>query len=317
MTVESKRIVISESELKRAINAYGLVADSIERMAQGCYALVYKIRNGERTYVVRIRSKMAKAYDVIFARKWGQAVSAEVRVPVPLAPVGSVPRVANRCVEVVPYIEHDTDDHAVGPEAWITIGEWVGRMHRLGIPLSHEAPVELPYGNYPHDALVNTYRNHARSTIPRSKLHLLRRAEDLLTEAGCFLQAHRGGLESGVIHGDMHFWNVLYTEGNPVAIIDLDFLQRGYLISDLAYACIWLAAWEHERGGDWCGVMRKYLAAYEYGRQKPLSEIEKECLPWFRVLTHIFFFFQVSWDNVEADLVDLEAAEKLIQSLHT
>jgi Ser/Thr protein kinase RdoA (MazF antagonist) len=114
----------------------------------------------------------------------------------------------------------------------------------------------------------------------------------------------------------MHFWNVLYAKGKPVAIIDLDFLQRGVLISDLAYACIWLDAWEDERAGQWYGIMRRYLTAYEHGRQEPLSVAERKCLPWLRVWTHVFFFLssvQISWNSVEEGIVDLKAAESLIR----
>ena len=307
---------VPESDLRRAISAYGLVADSIERIPEGCYALVYKIRCEEKNYIVRVRSEMATAQDVMFARKWGQAVSAEVMVPVPLKPLDCVPRIANRCVEIAPYIEHDQNDGgSVGPQAWITVGEWLGCMHRLGMPLSRDAPVALPYGNYPHDALIDSHREHSHSFAPSQSFSLLQQAEELLTQSRYFLKPHRKDLTSGVIHGDMHFWNVIYFGGKPVAIIDLDFLQRGYLIADIAYACIWLDAWEHERDGEWLGVMERYIRAYEFGRQSPLSLVEKECLPWFRVLTHIFFFFQNSLSDTEDSLEDLSAAETIVRSL--
>ncbi|MFC1719080.1 phosphotransferase enzyme family protein, partial [Candidatus Poribacteria bacterium] len=292
---------VLESELKKAISSYGLVADSIERIPEGCYALVYKIRCGEKKYIVRIRSEMATAQHVVFARKWGQAVSAEVVVPVPLKPLDCVPQIANRCVEIGPYMEHDQDGHGyVGPQAWITIGQWLGCMHRLGMPLLGDAPVALPYGNYPHDALIDSHREHAHSFAPTQSLSLLPQAEKLLTQCRHFLKPHRKYLTSGVVHGDMHFWNVLYSSGGkPVAIIDLDFLQHGYLIADIAYASIWLDAWEHRLGGEWLGVMERYIKAYESGRQSPLNAAERECLPWFRALTLVFFFFQNSLSNIE------------------
>jgi Ser/Thr protein kinase RdoA (MazF antagonist) len=308
---------ISETDLKRAIHAYGLVPDSIDEMTQGCYALVYKIQCGGKDSVVRIRNEMANASEVIFARKWGQAVCREVIVPVPLAPLDIVPVVAGRCVEIAPYIEHEHSNGGhVGPEAWITVGEWVGRMHRLGTQLSDEAPVNLPYGNYPHDTLMNTYLTRAWRTVPGEKVNLLMNAEELFKQSERMLQPYQEKLTSGVVHGDMHFWNVLYAKGEPVAIIDLDFLQQGILISDIAYACIWLDAWESERGGEWRGVMRRYLTAYEDGRQKPLSVTERESLPWLRVRTHIFFFLcsvQISWSDVDEEQEDLKTAESLVQ----
>jgi Ser/Thr protein kinase RdoA (MazF antagonist) len=303
---------IQESELRKAIEAYGLVADSIERIPKGCYALVYKIRCGDKDYIVRIRNEMATEQDIIFARKWGQAVSAEVPVPIPLMPLCNIPRIANRCVEIAPYIEHDSDNVSDSLQAWVTVGEWVGRMHRLGMPLLEEAPIDLPYGNYPNDGLINTYKDHFQIALPDQKLHILQ-AEELLKQSQHFIEPYRKSLISGVVHGDMHFWNVLYSEGNPVAIIDLDFLQRGYLIADIAYACIWLDAWESERGAEWAGVMEKYIKAYEFGRQSQLNIAERECLLWFRLLIHISFFFQSSWGEFEEGLKDLQTAKELAQ----
>jgi len=318
---EYQESFVPESKLRKAIGAYGLVADSIERIqeGEGCNALVYKIRCGEKNYMVRVRSEMATVQDVMFARKWGQAVSAEVVVPVPLKPLDYVPRVADRCVEIVPYIEHDQDGHGYAsnrPQAWITVGQWVGCMHRLGMPLLGDAPVALPYGNYPHDALIDWHRERAHSFAPTQILSLLPQAEKLLTQCRNFLKPRRKYFTSGVVHGDMHFWNVLYdSDGKPVAIIDLDFLQHGYLIADIAYASIWLDAWEHRLGGEWLGVMDRYIKAYEFGRQSSLNAAEGECLPWFRVLTHIFFFFQNSLSNIEDGLEDLSSAEKIVGSL--
>lgn len=306
---------VPKNELRKAIAAYGLVADSIERIREGHYAQVYKIHCGEKTYVARVRSEMATAQNVMFARKWGQVVSAEVVVPVPFKPLGGIPKIGNRCVEIVSYIEHDqTDGGSVDPQAWITVGRWLGCMHRLGMPLLYDAPIALPYGNYPHDALMDSHREYANSFPPDQNLPFLQRAEELLIKSRDFLKSYDKELTLGVVHGDMHFWNVLYSEGNPVGIIDLDFLQRGYLIADIAYACIWLNAWEHH-GGEWLGVMERYISAYEFGRQYPLSLSERECLPWFRVLTHLFFFFQNLWKDTEDGLGDLDAAEAIARNL--
>ena len=74
---------------------------------------------------------------------------------------------------------------------------------------------------------------------------MMRRVDQLVEQSENATEGH--SLPTGVVHGDMHFWNVLYAQGNPVAIIDFDFLQRGILLYDLAYANIWLSTWEQER----------------------------------------------------------------------
>ena len=116
----------------------------------------------------------------------------------------------------------------------------------------------------------------------------------------------------GVVHGDLHFWNVLYREDDPVAIIDLDFLQRGVLLHDLAYPFIWLSAWEKDRGGAWANVGERFLAAYEEGRGFGLTKEEQLAFPYLRVWINLFFFlFKVhtSWDGLEDAVGDLELAE--------
>jgi Ser/Thr protein kinase RdoA (MazF antagonist) len=122
----------------------------------------------------------------------------------------------------------------------------------------------------------------------------------------------------GVVHGDIHFWNVLYTDKQPVAIIDLDFLQRGFLIHDLAYAYIWLEAWEKRLGGVWKGVGPRYVKAYEAGRDQALVEEERICLPYFRVLIHLHFSIsklRLSWNRLKEAEEDLVEAEEVEQAL--
>jgi Ser/Thr protein kinase RdoA (MazF antagonist) len=201
--------------------------------------------------------------------------------------------VQGKCVDVCPYIQHEhTRGGSVPPEAWLKVGYWLGCLHRLGASLAAEAPIDLPYGNYPSDKLVTQCLNHARRQVPSQYDAELSQAQNMLVKAQAFLEPRRSSLPQGVVHGDLHFWNVLYSGQQAVAIVDLDFLQRGYLIADLAFESEWLIAWERDRGGPWLGIMDRYIAAYEQGRRDPLTDIEKQCLPWARLVNHVFFFFQ-------------------------
>ena len=127
----------------------------------------------------------------------------------------------------------------------------------------------------------------------------------------------RGLLPQGVVHGDRHFWNVLYTRHQPVAIVDLDFLQRGYLIADLAYASVWLSFWDRDRGGPWRGIQDRYLAAYEQGRGMMLSDGERRCLPWARAMNALFFFLQniLHSDGEGMWRNDLTEAQEIVRAI--
>ena len=132
-------------------------------------------------------------------------------------------------------------------EAWVKIGYWLGGMHRLGAPLKVHAPVDLPYGNYAGEKLVAHYLAHARRGTTAHYRAEVEEAAGLLDQAEAFLQPRRPNLRRGVVHGDPHFWNVLYIQHEPIAMIDLDCLQQGYLIADVAYASIWLTFWQRTR----------------------------------------------------------------------
>ena len=256
---------------------------------------------------------MAQERDVLFAREWGDVVSAEANVPRHLAPVDSVPTINDRVLDVAPYIDHDPqagDDVSV--KGWVEVGRMVGRMHRLGSSVIDRAAVALPYGNHPHDALLFGYFDRMKARTQSEHLSVIARSERILDLVRSGLRNIQDALPRGVVHGDLHFWNVLYREDDPVAIIDLDFLQRGVLLHDLAYPFIWLSAWEKDRGGAWANVGERFLAAYEEGRGFGLTKEEQLAFPYLRVWINLFFFlFKVhtSWDGLEDAVGDLELAE--------
>ena len=308
----------TEGELRRALQAYGLEPDRISFYTRGCYSELYRARSGGKEYVARLRSPEALPKEVLFAADWAEAVAEEVKVPLHFRPEGSVPEIGHRCLDVAPHIPHEhTDGGRIGPDSCIRIGDWLGRLHRLGGPLAPKAPVGLDYGNHPHGRLMQRYLDQARVGASDEHLPMLKRAERLEELVRVGVRPLANGLPEGVVHGDMHFWNVLYCGDSPVAIVDLDFLQRGVLIHDLAYAYIWLNAWE-DKGGVWADVGARYVAAYESGRESGLSAAEREALPFLRVWIHLFFFLgkvRVSWNRAAEAHEDLCCAEETAQRL--
>jgi hypothetical protein len=147
----------SHQEIADALQAYGLKAESSVALAQGTFVEAYRVRANGTDWVARVRSPEAQSEDVSFAAAWGKAVKSEVPVPEPLTPVGEVPSLGHRVVDVAPYIDHGGGDGDAGPEAWIQIGRWVGQMHRLAMPLVDVAPRNLDYGNHPNNQLFGRY----------------------------------------------------------------------------------------------------------------------------------------------------------------
>ena len=313
----------SDKDLQRALEGYGLVAQDFDLLRKSQYAEVYRTPVDGTDFVVRVRCPEARAEDVIFTHQWTQAISAEVPVPVSLLPVGEVPKIGHGFVKVCPYIEHeDIEGKFMGPEAWTKVGEWVGRMHRLGQDVIDQAPQSLDYGNHPNEVLFNRYLQQSRIGELGKHSKILARVERLVDLSEKAIAGNT--LPISVVHGDMHFWNVLYDKGDPVAIIDFDFLQRGILLYDLAYASIWLSTWEEEKGfqksgGErWLGITERYFEAYGVGRDMPVTQEERDCLAWLRIRIHLLFFFdnvRFSWNRLGKAMRDLESAEDVFKSL--
>ena len=88
----------SHSQVASAFSSYGIEANSIDFMARGTYAEVYRVRSSGEDWVARVRSPEARPEDVCFAASWVQTVAAEVPVPVPIVPLETVPRIGHRVV---------------------------------------------------------------------------------------------------------------------------------------------------------------------------------------------------------------------------
>jgi homoserine kinase type II len=86
---------------------------------------------------------------------------------------------------------------------------------------------------------------------------------------------------SQLVHGD--FWdnNVLFAGDELVAVIDFDFMAERWRIDDLALP-IWFYLLEPGHGlpdGADLEIVRRLVAAYDWGTQRPLSRGERLALP--------------------------------------
>jgi len=69
----------SETQLRNALEAYGVTADAVSYMTRGTFAEVYRVKIGEDDFVARVRSPEAKAEDVVFSSYWAKEASKEVK----------------------------------------------------------------------------------------------------------------------------------------------------------------------------------------------------------------------------------------------
>ncbi|MBV9659164.1 MAG: phosphotransferase [Verrucomicrobia bacterium] len=124
-------------------------------------------------------------------------------------------------------------------------------------------------------------RNAALSILRRARAAL----EPLLKDYPRII----GQLPWMTVHGDFHFWNVLYNGDEIAAVVDYDFMQERERLFDIAYAMQNVIA--HLRtvhGGNketitaselpWSNV-RLWLDHYDMTTHLPLSEAERRWLP--------------------------------------
>ncbi len=96
-----------------------------------------------------------------------------------------------------------------------------------------------------------------------------------------------GNLPWLIVHGDYHFWNILYKADQIVGVVDYDFLQERERMFDVAYALQSVVAYLRQlRNGQtfdysslgWSSV-RLWVDLYDAAAPIPLTEIERDRLP--------------------------------------
>lgn len=96
-----------------------------------------------------------------------------------------------------------------------------------------------------------------------------------------------GGLPWMMVHGDYHFWNILYRADQIVAVVDYDFVQERERLFDLAYAmqsvvthmkAIHGKKLNHPKELQW-GNVRMWVDLYDDAAHLPLNRMERQWLP--------------------------------------
>lgn len=96
-----------------------------------------------------------------------------------------------------------------------------------------------------------------------------------------------GNLPWMFVHGDFHFWNLLYRSDEVAGIVDFDFLQERERLFDIAYAIQAILGYmNYIEGGDperfalmhWDNL-HLWLDHYDDAAHQPLTDFERQRLP--------------------------------------
>lgn len=135
--------------------------------------------------------------------------------------------------EKLPGVDGEEDDFPEWSnslyEEW---GELMGKLHKAS------KSFKLPDPKYKRQVWFEEDLLDLEKYIPADQVEILEEGKRLIEE----IKSLPTDSESyGVIHGDLHEGNLLYSEGNKLAVIDFDDCEYGHFISDISVA-VWAAS---------------------------------------------------------------------------
>lgn len=179
---------------------------------------------------------------------------------------------ASRRCAVFRWVEGEPVDEP-RPHHLTRLGAMTAELHNHADTYAPDTPVERPRANWP-----GTFARFVRGDIsatwggPRldvateEERRVFMDAAALLTET---TSAHPNDRDYGLIHADLHQWNVLYHDGEPRPI-DFDDCQFAPYMQDVA-----TTLWYLVEDDDYPTLRDAYLAGYRARRDMPADWIEQ------------------------------------------
>lgn len=203
----------------------------------------------------------------------------------------------DRIVEVHSFIPHDPGSHRDWTRmlaAASTLGELHNLLHEVQEqnwpPVAPEmrndaTPAQcvalLQEGQDNLAGMEEEYREAPRA------MNLARQASELFEQLDHDYSRTIGQLPWGIVHGDYHFWNLLYRADQVVGVVDFDFLQERERLFDIAYALQntinYLWRFRAKKSVEFPSLswdnVRHWLDCYDSTAHEPLRKEERRQLP--------------------------------------
>ena len=202
-----------------------------------------------------------------------------------------------RIVEIHRFVPHDPGVH----RDWRRMNAAataLGDLHRvLADAVAGKTPVPPEMRNDVSPEQCWTLLNEAEETIAhlsasidargRKAMAICRRARQVLEPIIPDYPRIIGNLPWMTIHGDYHFWNVLYRADQIAAVVDYDFVQERERIFDIAYAMQNVVSHLRSVHGSQLREWRElawdnakmWVDLYDEAAHLPLSAMERRWLP--------------------------------------
>lgn len=294
------RGMYSPALLDVVADAYGLSVDESQDLG-GSSNLNLLVAGNQGKYVVRVYRLWvteARLADMQRARLRLASNGVPCALPVLTLRGESWTRIANRLVELEPYVEHDGM-----MDSWERIETslpLLGRIHTLfrSLNVSADGRIALAANHIPpEDTLAGTLQGakFVRAWHPTPvELELADRAESL---AHLVDRAERDGgrFPWQMVHGDFWHNNVLFRDGRIVQVADLDFMGERARIDDLALTLYYTNSTyaEDRTSPERIGRLRRLVDAYDRALNEPLSTAERAALPIALARTTLAFIAMI------------------------
>lgn len=197
-----------------------------------------------------------------------------------------------RTYELFGFVEGKRDDRSAA--AAHSAGRCLGELHRLlAAPIDAPPPPPASY----HDAsalepALKQLPSMVTAADPSQSAKPLRQRCDALqtayrTAADRVNEAGFASWPATVLHGDWHPGNLIYRDGNVVAVLDFDSARLEPRLADVANGALQFsmrsstdgdpAAWPHRLDVE---RIRALLQGYDEAASEPLRDDERNALPW-------------------------------------
>ncbi len=201
-----------------------------------------------------------------------------------------------RLVEVHRFIPHDPGAHR-DMSRMLAAASVLGDLHRALSAAKHHrqvVPPEMRNDLSPKQAWVLLQNLTAKVELVKESLPM---AQEAVEAAHCIAaslapllkdyERVTGSLPWMLVHGDYHFWNILYKSDTIVSVVDFDFIQERERLFDVAYAMqsliSYLSYTNLRKITDFAQLnwesARLWVDLYDASAPLPLTETERQRLP--------------------------------------
>jgi Ser/Thr protein kinase RdoA (MazF antagonist) len=253
--------------------------DGVERFGTGLINPTYRVRAGEREFVLQRLHEIVSTDAVEDMRIVTEHLAQRgMRVPHLMRSEDGqvvVPDVAGGRWRLYPLIPGRTVDALESTDMAVEAGRIVGTMHRHLLGLSLE-----PKGSIEHFHDTRHVLDKLRGVVPKLPRAIRDMAEDMLaTVPGIILTEDSAQESRQIIHGDLKISNILFDDaGRAVGIIDFDTIMRHFRSIDFGDS---LRSWCNRTSEDDpqatfdVGIFQAAMTGYEQGWGAPVREEEK------------------------------------------